>query len=130
MIHTAGLRSLSLGILSIILLGGAPPASTGQVLETYRARHRPARELVPVAEAALGDQGRVTLDPRTGTLILNGTDAAVRRALSLLEEIDRPLHQLVLNYEVRRLSELEQAGVHVQWKVAGGSVRVGLAAAK
>jgi hypothetical protein len=43
----------------------------------------------------------------------------------LLEEIDRPLRQLVLNCEVRRLSELEQAGIRVRWKVATGSVRMG-----
>jgi hypothetical protein len=124
MIQASDLRSLSLGVLTLTLLCAIPPA-TGQVLETYRVRHRPARELVAVAEAALGDEGRVTLDVRTATLILNGTDAAVRRALSLLEEMDRPLHQLVLTYEVRRLSELEQAGVQIRWKVTGDSVRIG-----
>jgi hypothetical protein len=125
MIHTTSLRSLSIGILTFVLVGGAPPALAAQVIETYRARHRPARELVAVAEAALGDQGLVTLDTRTGTLILNGKQAAVRRALALLEELDRPLQQLVLTYEIRRLSELQQAGVDIQWKVTSGSVRIG-----
>jgi hypothetical protein len=124
MIRLVGFRNPPLRLLTAVSISAASVAA-GQVLETYRVQHRPAQELVAVAEAALGDQGRVTLDPRTATLILNGTAEAVRRTLTLLEEVDRPLRQLVLSCEVRRLSELEQAGVRVRWKIAAGSVRMG-----
>lgn len=33
-----------------------------QSIQTYQAKNRPVQELVPIAEAALGDEGQVTLD--------------------------------------------------------------------
>lgn len=122
-----GLRSAFLRFLVVTLLGAASPGAAAQVIETYSVQHRRAAELMAVAEGALGEQGHVTLDERTATLILDGTPAAVRRTLALLEEIDRPLHHLVITCEVRRLSELREAGIDVQWKLSKGSLRIGTA---
>jgi hypothetical protein len=63
--------------------------SVGQTVETYRALHRPAGDLLQFAEQAMGDDGRVTLDSQTETLILSGSPVAVDRTLALLEELDR-----------------------------------------
>jgi hypothetical protein len=96
-----------------------------QDLEVYRAKHRLAQELVPIAESALGNEGQVTLDSRTATLVLSGTPEAVRRALAMLEKIDRPLHQLVLTHEIRDFRDLERLGARIGWKVSVGSARIG-----
>ena len=105
-----------------VLLGVGP---TVQNLEVYRAKHRPAQELLRIVEATLGDEGQVVLDSRTATLILSGKPSAVRRALAMLEELDRPLRQLALTYEIRELSELEAFSVQVQWKVSLSSAVIG-----
>lgn len=97
----------------------------GQALEVYRAKHRLAQELVAIAESALGNEGRVTLDSRTATLVLSGTPGAVRRARALLEQVDRPLRQLVLTHEIRDFRDLEVFDARIGWKVSFGSVRIG-----
>jgi hypothetical protein len=108
--------------LVIFLLG---LGSFAQDLEVYRAKHRPAQELLRIVEVTLGDEGQVTLDPRTATLILNGKPSAIRRALAMLEQLDRPLRQLSLTYEIRELAELEAFSAQVQWKVSLGSAVIG-----
>jgi hypothetical protein len=97
----------------------------GQALEVYRAQHRIAQELVTIAEGAMGNEGQVTLDTRTATLILSGSPGAVQRALAMLEKMDRPLRQLILTHEIRDSRDLEALGVQIGWKFSLGSVRVG-----
>jgi hypothetical protein len=67
----------------------------------------------------------VTLDVRTATLVLSGRPSAIRRALALLEEMDRPLRQLVLTQELRELKELDALSARIAWKVSYGSFRIG-----
>ena len=92
-------------------LGLAHIASGTAYIELYRVQHRPASELVTVAQAALGGQGVVTLDARTATLILNGTPASIQRALALLERLDQPLRSVVLKHQLRTASDLDALDV-------------------
>lgn len=96
-----------------------------QAIELYRARFRPAHELVSIAESALGDGGHVTLEARTATLVLNGTPDAIRRAVALLERVDRPLRQVVLESTVREIESFDAFVARVQWQTSLGPVRVG-----
>lgn len=96
-----------------------------QSIELYQAKNRPAAELVPIAESALGSEGQVTLDVRTATLVLNGSPESVRRALALLERLDRPLREVVLDTAVSEDVDLEALGVRVAWKTSLGPVRIG-----
>jgi len=96
-----------------------------QHIELYRAKHRPAAELVSIAESALGADGEVTLDSRTATLVLNGSPAAIQRALTLLERMDRPLRQIVVESEVRRIEDRDAFAIAVAWKTSLGPVRIG-----
>lgn len=96
-----------------------------QTIELYEARFRPADELVPIATSALGAEGQVTLDARTATLILNGSPAAVRRALALLEQMDRALSTVIVDVSVREVTDVETLGARVAWKTTLGGVRVG-----
>jgi len=112
-------------VLAILLLCAGISSASNQAMEVYRAQHRLAQELVPIAETALGSEGEVTLDARTATLVLSGRPAAVRRALALLAQMDRPLSQLVLTQEIRELQELDAFSAQVAWKVSYGSFRIG-----
>lgn len=96
-----------------------------QTIAIYRAQHRPAAELVRVAETALGTDGEVTLDARTATLVLNGSPAAVERALALLRELDRPLATLVLTHDVRDRTDVDALLVGVDWRVTFGPLTLG-----
>ena len=96
-----------------------------QTIELYRARYRPAAELVPIARNALGSEGQVTLDARTATLVLNGSPQAIQRALALLEQVDRPLRQVVIESVVREVESLDALGVRVAWKTTLGPLSIG-----
>lgn len=96
-----------------------------QTIELYRARYRPAAELVPIARSALGSGGQVTLDARTATLVLNGSPQAIQRALALLEQVDRPLRQVVIESVVVEVEDLDSLGVRVAWKTSLGPLRLG-----
>ncbi len=112
-------------VLAVLLLIAGFSSASNQAMEVYRAQHRLAQELVTIAETALGNEGQVTLDARTATLVLSGRPAAVRRALALLAEMDRPLSQLVITQEIRELRELDSLGAQVSWQVSYGSFRIG-----
>lgn len=96
-----------------------------QTIELYRARYRPAAELVPIARNALGSGGQVTLDARTATLVLNGSAQAIQRTLALLEQVDRPLHQVVVESVVVDVENVDSLGVHVAWKTSLGPLNIG-----
>lgn len=96
-----------------------------QSIEIYRARYRPAAELVPIARSALGTGGEVTVDARTASLVLNGSPEAIRRALALLEQLDRPLRQVVIESDIRQGEDLEALGVRVAWQTSLGPLSIG-----
>jgi hypothetical protein len=111
--------------LAILLLIADFSHASTQAMEVYRTKHRKAHELVPFAKTALGSEGQVTLDVRTATLVLSGRPSAIRRALALLEEMDRPLRQLVLTQEIRELQEMDALSARIAWKVSYGSFQIG-----
>lgn len=99
--------------------------AASQTIVAYRVQHRPAAEMLSVAETALGADGTVALDARTATLILNGSPAAVERTMALLSQLDRPLRTVVVTHEIRERSDLEGLSVRVDWKVAAGPIQLG-----
>jgi len=114
-----------LGGLALALLLGAPASGATQA-EVYRAQHRPAEELLPYAEAALGGEGRAVVDPGSNSLVLFAErPELLRSALALLAAQDRALRTVVLEYQMQRGSELESEGLRVAWGVASGPVRIG-----
>lgn len=118
-------QRLCLLLLAILAFNVGSSSASNQAMEVYRAKHRMAQELVPFAKTALGSEGQVTLDARTATLVLSGRPAAVRRALALLEEMDRPLRQLVLTQEIREMQELDALDARIVWKVSYRSFKIG-----
>jgi hypothetical protein len=110
----------------VLLVACATPAGAAPQAEVYRARHRTAEELLPYAEAALGDAGRVVVDAGTNSLVLLAErPELLRGALALLAAQDRALRSVVLDYESRRANELEAQGIRIDWGVATGALRIG-----
>ncbi len=109
----------------LVLLLASLPAAAAPQAEVYRARSRPAAELLPLAETALAGEGRAVLDESTNALVLVGPPEAVARALALLRSQDVPLPTVLLQYEMQRSRDLSSRGIRVDWSAGAGSFRVG-----
>lgn len=130
-----GRRSLGLllaAAAALVAADGAPEARPGErggaserSVRLFEPTHRTAEGLLPIARTALGDEGRVALEPGRGVLVLAGPPEAVETALALLRERDVAPRTVLLRYEARRLESLEAAGVEIEWEAHRGSVRVG-----
>ena len=101
------------------------PAAAERSVVVYKAKHRNAEELMPLAETALADQGSATLDARTNSLVLVGEVGAVDAALELLGLQDRPLRTIVVRHRMERIDELLASGVRIRWSAGSDRVRVG-----
>lgn len=112
------------GVLALAVLL-ALASDAGAAAQVYKARHRPAAELVPLAEGALAGRGTAVVDERTNSLVLVAEPDVLAEVVAVLELQDRRIPTVVLRYEARRADELESAGVAVAWSVGGGSIRVG-----
>lgn len=124
--HRIAAAFLALTLAVVVAL----PASAQRRVEAYKARHRTADELLPLATTAIGDRGEVALDPGTNTLVLMGNPAAVAEALELLSLQDRRLRTVVLRHTTRRARELTEAGLSIRWYATTGSFRLGNVAAQ
>jgi len=91
----------------------------------YRPKHRLAEELLPLARTALAGEGNAAVDAGTNSLLLVGDGPALKRALALLEQQDRALRSVVVHYESRGSSELDAAGIRVDWGASTGALRIG-----
>ena len=111
--------------LILIVFALATGARAERAVEVIRPAHRLAEELVPIAQAALGQHGTATVDRATNSLVLVGSREAVDRAKSLVKAQDQPRRSVTLYWSTRDQAELAAAGIRVDWNVGGGSVRVG-----
>jgi type II secretory pathway component GspD/PulD (secretin) len=115
---------LRLVLLASMALWLALPAAA-QVMRVYEVRHRTAEDLLPIAETAMGGEGRAVADRRTNALVLSGSRRAVESALALLASLDVRTRSVVLRYESRGARELASRGARVAWSTGGGPVRIG-----
>jgi hypothetical protein len=113
------------GFVLLLLLLAADVVFAERRIEVYRPRHRPATELLPVAQVALADEGVVALDSGSNALVLAGPPAAVERTLELLGLQDRARPVVVLHWTSRSADEIEAAGVRIDWRIEAGDLRVG-----
>jgi type II secretory pathway component GspD/PulD (secretin) len=112
-------------VLLALLSLAAPLAPAWAEMQVYQPRHRTAADLLPLAETALGLEGRVAVDPHSDALVLIGPADAVAQALELLALQDRRLRSVLVHHETRSAHDLESAGYRLVWSAGGGSVRVG-----
>ncbi len=119
--------SVGLGVCLVLCLLALLPSSAGaqRRVEVYKAKHRTAEELVPLVETVMAEQGSVTVDGGTNSLVLIGDAGAIADALSLLATQDRALRNVLLRYDTRRVRELATQGVQVNWTARAGAFRLG-----
>jgi type II secretory pathway component GspD/PulD (secretin) len=117
-------RALALVLLALGALAAGEARAQAQA-EVYRPQHRLAAELLPLAETALGAEGRAVIDPGSNALVLVGPPAAIAGALALLREMDRRMRNVVIQYQERSREELDAAGAEVRWSLSEGPVRIG-----
>ncbi len=96
-----------------------------RAIEIHKPRNRPATELVGIAQAALGEEGTVTVDRGTNSLVLIGTRASVDRALALINAQDQARKTVILTWSSREQAELAASGLHVDWSLGAGPLRIG-----
>jgi type II secretory pathway component GspD/PulD (secretin) len=111
--------------LLVLLSLFAPLAPAWAEMQVYQPRHRTAADLLPLAETALGFEGRVAVDPHTDALVLIGPADAVAQALELLALQDRRLRSVLVHHETRSAHDLESAGYRLVWSTGGESLRIG-----
>jgi type II secretory pathway component HofQ len=117
------LRSVAAVLAALWLLGLAVPAAAAS--RVYKAQHRTAEELLPLAQAAVGAEGSVVIDPNTNSLVILGSERAIAEALALLAQQDQRLRSVVIQYREESVAELDEAGVDVRWSAGSGPVRIG-----
>ncbi len=120
MIRAVWVRSLAALVLAA-LTSSAWSAET----RVYRAQHRAVSELQPLAEAALGDEGRVAVDARTGSLVLVGSTAALDRAVAVLRGQDRAVETVIVDYWLEDRAALDADDLRVDWALEVGGFRIG-----
>jgi hypothetical protein len=121
-------RLLGLAAVSLTLVLTAAPHVSAQAdrrVEVYRPAHRPADELLPLAETALAGEGSAAVDPGTNAIVLIGAPGAVARTLELLRGQDVARRAVLVRFESRRRDELTAAGVTIDWSLGAGDLRVG-----
>jgi hypothetical protein len=96
-----------------------------RTVHLFEVQHRRAEELLPFAQAGLGERGRAVVDARSNTLLLTGSRAAVSETVALLRMQDRLPRTVLLDHRSERVSQLAARGVDIAWSVAAGPVRVG-----
>lgn len=117
-----------IGIGFAILLALFLASSLAQAerkLHFYKAQHRTAEELLPIAEAALGEAGSATLDSRTNSLLLIGSAESIAAALQILAQQDTKLRSVVIHSAIKRTQDLHTAGFDVRWSIEAGDFRIG-----
>ncbi len=95
-------------------------AETGEV-RVYRANHRVAEELVPIAEIVLGEEGRVSVDPARNALVLMGPGPLLDQTFALLREQDRAPVIVEIHYRAFDFAQWSKAGFSVVEEDAGNT---------
>ncbi len=118
-----GRSALALALFA--LLNFALPTASQARVTLYKANHRLASELLPYAEASMGSEGKVQLDPSRNSILLVGDDALIERTVDLLKAQDTAARTIQLLYEHVTQTELREHNLNIQWKGNYGHIILG-----
>ncbi len=94
-------------------------------VEVLRPQHRLGQDLLAAVQAAVGPEGTVTLDQRTGALVVSGPPEAIARAKKILAELDIAPRLVRLEISAIGTNDLSNVGIDIDWTVGAGSWRIG-----
>lgn len=110
-------------ILAVAAIGMARFAAAE--VQVHTVEHRPAEELLPLVESALGEGARAGVDPATNSIVVTGSAESIRAVGLLLERLDVARRQVLVTVESRSSRALRGADYRVEWADAGDRMRVG-----
>jgi hypothetical protein len=98
-------RTLASFLTAVFLVAAAAQAQTPEVsLHAYALKYRRAGEAVALVSPLLSPNGTVELQPRSNTLVVRDTAAALRRITPVLLSFDHPARPLTLEIYIVRAS--------------------------
>ncbi len=102
-----------MGWVWLALVPLAVPAYAETGMRIFRPQHRVAEELEAIAQAVLGDDGRVSLDRAGNALVLAGEVAAIEQTLDVLRQQDRAPVALEVHYRALDFAQWTKAGYEI-----------------
>jgi len=100
-------------------------AATADDVVVLKPKHRTGADLLAAIRAAVGSDGTVNLDERTGSLIVFGSNAAIARAKKVLAQLDVKPRTVRIEVQWINTVALQNLGVKIDWTVTAGRWRVG-----
>lgn len=95
----------------------APPPPTREFIQVKYADLNEAKSLL----ATMVPDVQMNVDTRQSTLILEGAPGAIEQAKDLLDQIDKPLDQVVIECKVVDLTEAGRKNIGVLWTSTTGA---------
>jgi type IV pilus assembly protein PilQ len=87
--------------------------------EFIQINYTTAGELMPKVQDFLTERGRATYDQRTNMLIVNATAAQIESIRSVIEKLDRPERQVLIEARVVYATDQFQRAIGIKW---GGGI--------
>lgn len=78
-----------------------------------------AAEMDPRTRPFLSERGRISVDPRTNTLIITDTPLHIRQIQGMIDRLDRPERQVLIEARVVYATDDFQRGIGIRW---GGGI--------
>jgi type II secretory pathway component GspD/PulD (secretin) len=105
------------GILLILLTIMAGP-SLAEVA-VIKVNYRSASDILPLVQTLLSPRGKVTLDIRTNTIIVNDTSESVAKIQALVVNMDKPSEQVRIRFRFQETGLSKDRDLSASGKVSG-----------
>jgi type II secretory pathway component GspD/PulD (secretin) len=100
------MRTAFIFMLAFLVLAGAVLSESADLkMRIFKPENRRAASLYPVIEHLKSDDGKVTIDERTDSLIVVDHPSNLDRMASVLEQLDVPLEQVEINVLVAEATD-------------------------
>lgn len=109
-------------ILLLMLLPMLPAPAIGEQVNEIYETYLPAEKLIPILEPMLGPEDRIT--PFRNKLIVRAPQYRQEKILELLEEIDRPLRNVLISVRYGSGAQTQEQSVQTQVRYKDQGVRI------
>jgi len=90
------------------------------VTEIVKVNFATAGEVAPRLKSVLSERGTIDTDMRTNTLIINDIPAYIKQARALLEQLDTPIKQVLIEAKIVKIETDAVKDIGIQWGGAYG----------
>jgi Bacterial type II/III secretion system short domain len=84
-----------------------------------RLKFRVGNEVLPVVENMLSQEGTVTADPRTNSLVVTDNEESIRKVRAFLADFDKPGKQVKISVRFDEVDSIEGRSVSAKGRVSG-----------